>query len=371
MKEKYDIGILSVNLNSRICNFGAALHSYAFHKYLEKIGANSVIINYYPESISKNFITQEIKKNLKELNFYNLFANLNTYIHILYKKRKFKKFFKTHTKITTKQYDINNIETIDFIKQFIAETDTLWHKFNTGYDRAFFCDLPNMKNKNNIAYSVDFGSKKISEQNKIQFKNFMNNFKYISIRNILKIDYFKDITERKDAVVTIDPVFLLNYNDYKNIIKKPKRNNYVLCFNCVENNPTMVDKAKTFAKENNLKLITINSYVNNIKNIYAAFPTPIGIEEFLGLLENANTIFTNSYHGICFSIIFKKPFVCFRRQGNNDKILTLLELFDLHSQLYSTEEPVNMDINYEKVHKRLSELKEDSENFIKRAISNS
>lgn len=100
-KEKYyDIGILSVNINSRICNFGAALHSYAFHKYLEKKGVNSVIINYYPESIRSLFITTQIFHNIKNCEFKNLFKNLCNAFYIFYKKNKFIRFFKKNCKIT-------------------------------------------------------------------------------------------------------------------------------------------------------------------------------------------------------------------------------------------------------------------------------
>lgn len=369
-KEKnYDIGILSVNINSRICNYGAALHSFAFYKYLEKQGVNSVIINYYPESIKTMFVTAQIMENIKAGDFSMLLINLKNAYFIFLKKFKFIKFFRKNCKVTKHRYEIDTLSQLTTVKRFVCETDTIWHKFKTGFDRGFFCDLENMKNKDNVAYSVDFGSREISEKNKEKLKKYARNFKYISIRNIFKLNYFKDVINRDDVVVTIDPVFLLDKEDYLPVIKEPKlKHDYVLVFNCVENNPQMVEKAEKYSKKNNLKLVVINSFVNNITDVKNSFPTPIGIEEFLGYIKNSRYFFTNSYHGICFAVIFGVKFCCFERKGNNDKILTILELFGLHDRLVNSDVIPEEEINCAQVEQRLKNLRKFSEDFISKAI---
>ena len=371
-KEKhYDVGILSVNINSRICNYGAALHSYAFHKYLEKRGVNSVIINYYPESIKTMFITTQLLDNIKHFDFSMFCINLKNAFYIVNKKFKFLRFFRKYCKVTKYRYELDTFTQLTNIDRFVCETDTIWHKFKTGYDRAFFCDLPNMKNKPNVAYSVDFGSKKIAEKDQRKLRHYANNFKYISIRNVFKLDYFKNIINRDDVVITIDPVFLLEEKDYLPIIRKPKlKEEYVLVFNCVENNPEMVKKAEDFAKTRNLKLVKINSFVNNITDIKNSYPTPYSIEEFLGYIKNSKYFFTNSYHGICFAIIFNTPFVAFPRIGNNEKILTVLDLFGLTDCLVKPEDKYFFDkeIDFAKVKSRWTNLKNEAEKFVEKSI---
>lgn len=365
-KEKpYDVGILSVNMNSRICNFGAALHSYAFHKYLEKNGVNSVIINYYPESIRSMFVTTQMFQNLKKCELKKLFINLCNAFFIFYKKNKFSRFFKKNCRITKYRYELDTLPQLKNINRFVVETDVTWLKYKSGFDRGFFCDLENMKNKDNVAYSVDFGSKIFSESDSKKFQKYMNNFKYISIRNIYKFDYFKQITGRNDAVITVDPVFLLDKADYQKIISKPKiKDDYVFVFNCVENNPEMVEQASKYAMEHNLKLVVVNSFVNNIIDWKKSFPTPIGVEEFLGYIQNCKYFFTNSYHGICFAIIFGIPFACYERCGNNDKILTILKLFGLENRLVKNSSLPNFEIDYSNVNKKWLELRKESEIFI-------
>lgn len=41
-----DVGIFSINIHSLYLNYGAALHSFAFQKYLTLQGINSVIVDY-------------------------------------------------------------------------------------------------------------------------------------------------------------------------------------------------------------------------------------------------------------------------------------------------------------------------------------
>lgn len=41
-----DVGIFSINIHSLHLNYGAALHSFAFQKYLTLQGINSVIVDY-------------------------------------------------------------------------------------------------------------------------------------------------------------------------------------------------------------------------------------------------------------------------------------------------------------------------------------
>ena len=42
-----------------------------------------------------------------------------------------------------------------------------------------------------------------------------------------------------------------------------------------------------------------------------------GVEEWLGLFMNADCIVCNSFHGICFSVVFEKPFFAFRRSDSD------------------------------------------------------
>lgn len=369
-KEKpYDIGIISFNINTDISNYGAALHSYAFQKYLDKKGLNSVIINYYPESVK---FYQKYLKILELYNTQNLddkFILFRYFYNFFLKKIKFYLFFKKYCKITKYRYEIDTLQQLKNIKQFVCETDTTWIKFATGFDRGFLCDLPNMKKKNNVAYSIDFGSKNLNSKKQKELKKYAKNFKYISIRNVFKLDYFKNIIGRDDVEITIDPVFLLDQKDYLPIIKKPKiKGDYILVYNCKENNKEMMEKAEEYAKQKDLKLIVINCYDKYITNLSDAIPSLYSIEEFLGLIQNCKYFFTNSYHGICFAIIFNIQFIAFSRHANNEKILTVLEIFNLKNRFYKEDFCLDEIIDFNYINNNWNILRANSEKFIEKAL---
>lgn len=369
-KEKpYDIGIISFNMNTDISNYGAALHSYAFQKYLDKKGINSVIINYYPESVK---FYQKYLKILELYNTQNLddkFIFFRYFYNFFLKKLKFYLFFKKYCKITRYRYEIDTLQQLKNIKQFVCETDTTWIQFATGFDRGFLCDLPNMKKKDNVAYSIDFGSKNLNSKKQKELKKYAKNFKYISIRNVFKLDYFKNIVGRDDVEITIDPVFLLDQKDYLPIIKKPKiKGDYILVYNCKENNEEMMKKAEEYAKQKDLKLIVINCYDKYITNLSDAIPSLYSIEEFLGLIQNCKYFFTNSYHGICFAIIFNIQFIAFSRHANNEKILTVLEIFNLKNRFYKEDFCLDEIIDFNYINNNWNILRANSEKFIEKAL---
>ena len=352
-ENKYKIGIISYNINTTHNNFGAAIHSWAFQKYLNKLGISNVIVD-YKNFKYKHWFKHPIKNIKRILQF-----PFSIYKHFL-----FRRFFKKNCNITNNTYYKFQIKNYNGVECFCCETDVTWVANKNGFNRAFMCDYDNMKNKDNIAYSVDIGSQLLNEENAENLKRYAQNFKYISFRNIYKLDYIKEIIDRPDICITIDPTLLLEEDDYKQITKETKLKKYVLVYNCKENNPEMIKQAKIFAKKLKLKVKIINCYDKNLGNSFG-IPTPIGVENFLGYIKNATYIFTNSYHGICLAIIFKKELFAFSRNANNEKILTILEIANLKDR-YVIDNKITIEnpINYEIVYKNIEPLKIKSKEWL-------
>lgn len=362
-QKKYDLGIVSFNINTLFNNYGAALHSFAFQKYLNTLGINSVIVDYAFDS-QFNMLWNIYKR--KPLKYPLLVFNA------VIKYFMVKNFFKKNCVVTKRKYYKKNIKDLDIAKRYCCETDVTWATFGDEYDRVFMCDLPSMKNKNNIAYSVDFGTVPVSNDNQIKMKTYAKNFNYISARNIFRLEEFKTITERNDICITIDPVFLINKQEWEKVTNKPKfKNDYVLVYNCKEDNNEMVNFAKEFANKNNLKFKLINCVDKFITNKNHYTPTLTSIGEFLGLIQGCKYFFTNSYHGICFAIIFEKEFFAFTRETNPQKILTVLKIFDLENRYVKEDHLDCTSIDYKKVRKLLEQKRTESQNWLKQALFNS
>ena len=133
-----------------------------------------------------------------------------------------------------------------------------------------------------------------------------------------------------------------------------------------------IQKALAFAKEKGLELIILSSYESNVhlpkegdyKVIYN-----VGPDEWLGYIEQAEYIFTNSFHACAFSILFEKQFYVGARHG--DKVDTILKTFDLEDRRFTKTYDSTKSakpIDYSKVGQLLEEKRKASGDFILNAI---
>lgn len=121
--------------------------------------------------------------------------------------------------------------------------------------------------------------------------------------------------------------------------------------------------AERLAAENGWEIIEISLRAVNAgkhRMFYEA-----GVEEFLSLVKYAQFIVTNSYHGMIFSIQFRKNFAVFSREQCDTKISELLSLLEL-SDRANTPSQV---IDYDPIHIRLAELRMDSLSFLDDGLS--
>ncbi len=107
---------------------------------------------------------------------------------------------------------------------------------------------------------------------------------------------------------------------------------------------------------------------------YKQFSTP---EEFLGYIQNAECIVTTSFHGVAFSIVFRKPFY-FISTGNKaeNRITSLLEQLGLSDRIIpETQIPEFKPIDYKSpqpdgtsIEQKLHAMREFSQNWLKNAL---
>ena len=117
-------------------------------------------------------------------------------------------------------------------------------------------------------------------------------------------------------------------------------------------------KIFSFTREGNLE----------IKNI-------IDLKEWLYLYNNSKSIFTDSYHGTIFSIIFRKPFITLKnKKRGGERFISLLKPLQLMNRLFETADCINKKydlydtINYSLPMKKLYKIKEKSYNWLKKKL---
>lgn len=356
INSKMKIGIISINMYSKYLNFACPLHTFAFQQFLIRNGFDATVIDYkpiyfnnfdmiHPYSYYKKSIKQlkkQTPKNTKKIADYK--EKAKTWKKI-YKEReirydKFQNFIDTYYKKTDISYNSAYLETenLDF-DCYICATDVIWkNEPHEGFDRGFFLGSSCMENKKKISYAASRGVNYAkTEEEKKEFFNYMNDIDYISVREKSLKKYIEENSTRKTTVV-LDPVLLHDKTFWDTYAKKIEDNNYVLLYYVMEKAQDTIEEAIKFAEKNHLKIIEItdrplkNGRIPKKVRVEHKYIYDIGLEEWLGYIKYANYVFTNSFHGCCYSIIFEKNFFVGKRNG--DKVINLLQTFDLERKIF-------------------------------------
>lgn len=225
-----------------------------------------------------------------------------------------------------------------------------------------------MAGKNKIAYAACIGYTNFSEKRQIRFRQLLKNFDALSVREIQGTEFTQQFTD-KTVYNVLDPTLLLDAEDYAKIAKPPKEKDYILVYNCLKNNKKMLADAHKTAKERNLKVIEISVYhYNRFKN---KVKLDIGLEEWLGYFQNASYVFTNAFHGVCFSLIFKKNFYTYARGTKDSRVTSILHLLNLEDKFLQNDSPLPplADIDYDTVYRHLERERKSSQDFLFRALN--
>lgn len=324
----------------RACNNGAVLQAYALEKALNKIeGVQAEIIDYSCEKIDYAYTPAFCFSNC------NFIKGFLKYIirrkSIGNRNDQFSKFRKNFLKVSDKEYNKNTIiETVKKYDLFVCGSDQIWNYELTNSDTTYLLDFVNKSSKK-ASYAVSFGISEIDQVHRMMYKDLIEDYKYISMRESMGAELVNKLTNRK-CEVHIDPVFLQTANEWKSLCRPLKRKRYVLIYMVGMGRivDEMVDFAKDLAKQNNLELLFMNTeYIpylyTDIKHV-----KEVGPDMFLSYIMNADYIVTNSFHATCFSILFHKNFyteIGAKESGGkkSGRVTNLLEKCELsHHILY-------------------------------------
>lgn len=299
----------------------------------------------------------------------------------------------THTRrFAQRHYDISLRYTYDELdrmnyhcESFVLGSDQLWNYYSVKENgNYFFLDFVH-PDKRKVAYATSFGHNRsfFPAERQIEIAKYLQQFTAISVREKDGINICRK-TYGVDAVQALDPVFLCDVSSYDKVIKDADmqfESPYILAYIL---NPTEEKRAALLYASSQLKLplkVILDgqeSYEENRKamNLDDSVLGTIGIEDWLYCFRNARFILTDSYHGMCFSIIFKKDFICFgNKKRGMSRFETLLSITKLNGRMINEilekeiNHLLNEHINYDNVNKRMQSEKEASLVWLKNALN--
>ena len=362
------IGILTM---SHGVNYGNRLQNYAVQFTLEKLGCKAETIKNYTNQkiIRDSSIKERLKNKVIDIYFNN---NINIrWMNYRLRSKRFKYFNKQYIKYSNFIISKDNIpkHIDDYYDYFVCGSDQIWNPefpINSHIDFLTF-----VKEEKRIAYSPSFGISKLPEYCKKDYKKWINGIPNLSVRELAGAKIIKDLTG-KDAQVLVDPTLNLTKEEWLSMAKKPQftvSNKYIFSYFLGNVSDKIKNKIKGIAKQYNFEIIDILDA--DKKHIFSTDPS-----EFIWLLNNAELICTNSFHGTIFSIIMKKPFIVFERNDKyssmNSRMDTLLKLFNMEHRLhdninYTKSEVFYMD--FKKVDEIINNEKEKSIKYLKKCLN--
>ncbi|MDR2967420.1 MAG: Coenzyme F420 hydrogenase/dehydrogenase, beta subunit C-terminal domain [Methanobacteriaceae archaeon] len=384
-KSSLKIGLVSINTHSKSLNLACALHSFVFSEVLTGLGYKNVVVDYYQHYHNKNTdlrfplikllkSNNDSKKNQEEIKMWT-----EMFYQRMERFDKFQEFVKKHYNLTKNTYtaiSLDQISNAEDINCYIAVTDVIWKNYKKfGFDKGFFLNCHAMENAYKIAYSTSRGPSKYQEKaTQEEFLDYIKNIDEISVREKNLANYISSVSDI-NAEVVIDPTFLMDKDYYKKLLIKPNKKGYVLVYLAMSNSYELVSLAAKFAEEHNLDLIELSEFYTNQEQIgYSRHSViyNVGVEEWIGYIDNADYVFTNSFHGICLSVILEKQFFSGKR---GLKLDSLMETFNLEHRKAMNAfgkggKMIAKDIDYDLVNEIREKIVDKSMKFLKNALKN-
>lgn len=351
LNEKYDVAIWG-NWSEK--NYGSELTYYALYKVICDLGYDPLMVERPKNAV---WAPNESPVLFRESPY------SEESVHPLYPDK-------------VSMYELN-----EKCGTFIVGSDQIWHRnlYNDFGKVAFLDYIYNDKKK--IAYASSFGREywtgNAVEAQEVSF--YLKNFDYISVREQSGVQVCKKYFDVK-AQWVLDPVFLCDKENYRKLAEQANGDHaekyiggYILDIddkklNLIQNLRESLNLPCTILTDAFRDSLIENENIDIQKNRYC--------EDWIENIMNSTFIITDSFHGMCFSIIFNKPFIviCNEERGKI-RFTDLLGKLDLLDRLITENvEKERIDlliwtpIDYSHVNQILKEKKVSSLQWLKEAL---
>ena len=266
------------------------------------------------------------------------------------------------------RYNVDFAKVADEYDYFVTGSDQVWNPYFADFEKLFMM-FASMEKR--IAYAASISSPDVPLDAMEVFIDGINGMKAISVREQAGAELIEQLTGRKVEVVA-DPTMLVAAEKWREIARKPswlKGDEKILTTYFLGKRPDEI--ISRLADAQGLKVVNILD--EHVFEHYAVAP-----EEWLWLIDNASLMYTDSFHGTVFSILFRRPFVVAERieagcaSKMTSRIDTLLGKFGLEDRRgtkengYMIADPLH--IQYGDVDAVLARDKEKAKAYLRKAL---
>ncbi len=349
------IGILTMY---RSGNYGATLQAYATKQAINENGfGDAEIIPYCSDAIKQKIDGKFIKK-------VGLFHTAVACVEKIYYRPRMKKVGAFVDEMAGKQ-DLKREELPALNEKydiFLSGSDQVWNPQLTLGDTSYLLDFVSDDRKKR-SYGSSFGVRVLPEEYLENYRDLLSAYARITVRERAGAELVENLLGRP-AELVLDPTLLLTPEQWN--AKLPTRQwkkKYVFAYQMAHSSLP----AKAVAK---------GRKALGVKALFVPFPIlgacrckpklNLSSLEWVAAIRDSEYVLTDSFHGVVFSILFRRNFYYLITSETVKKRLSRLEtlLGDLGIEGRLVESVQACDfqknIDYDAVHARLSEQRERS-----------
>lgn len=351
MEEKKRIGIVTMPVR---CNYGGALQSYALQYFLRNKGYDPVVIDCRRRASAASTCHQWIERN------------------ILY--RHFTAFARQYMHRTGRLTDDAALRSAaEKCAAVITGSDQVWRlSMIQGVERHYFLDfVPDAVRR--IAYAASFGTDDLEPCDttlQTDLRRLVKRFYAISVRE----DEGIEICRRHwnaEACRVLDPTLLAGREAFDPIAQQAPPSQGELFYFFLGDRHTETAHLQQIAAQAGKRAFTVNAgRTLRISKFAFAFYPPV--EAWVRAFADAEAVVTDSFHGVCFALLYGKPFyVTGNRSGGTSRIRSLLTMSGTEERYVPAitdcsdyRQLTAPTIDYTEVWQRLANEREKSEQFL-------
>lgn len=374
------IGILTWWKNA---NYGGCLQGIALQRHISKIYAGVKLLDYEPlqsdlrwwqDCLPRDFF-KDIKKlcrleSLKVLLratiilFFQAYKTF-TVLRIINTRRFLNQYaIKTDVHYLSEQ-QLNKQNEVDAI---IVGSDQVWNPGSFCVDKGYLlANMPSTTSR--IAYAPSIAAESIDGYENI-FSEALKGFSAISVREKSGVSLLQRVSHRRIKWV-VDPTLLLSSSEWLSMLKIRSRNSSRVFMYWLSNPVDICSDIKRFSDNNRceidlfvdmksftLPLFNLRSCAKVLFNYWRSILDVVscrrvhvckhlGPKGFIKKISSCSYVITNSYHGLLFGLIFRKPI----------KIIINKERKLMASRIIDLLERIGVDITPEDVFNADTDLK--------------
>lgn len=373
------IGILTHPLDY---NYGCLLQAFALQKTIKSMGHEVVTIDRFSDprvaffSQFKNWMKRIAAHYIKGKNVricWNPNLTMDMKRTLFSQTQKFVDRNITNTGIVFPS-DLERIDKEYQFDAYVVGSDQVWLP---NFSLNCFLDFVHRDNVKRIFYAASTGSTSFADVPSLAMKckNLSRKFSGISVREDSLLPIVKKALGR-DAIQVLDPTLLLDAKDY-----------LAACVEKEDDSPIIftyiLDKTddKQVLVDNVQKNLHLPIVAGSVEKDYergkrmdinkCIYPS---VDHWILNMARAKFVVTDSFHGTCMAITFRKPFVVVGNKARGlNRFLSVLRLFNLENRLITDSTQFSSSffsqLNNDCISELLEKKRKEAIDYIKRNIN--